>query len=815
MFRPGKSSDARARGPILAASMLCALAVTCSDELSRAAPQAVDPDKLIIVDCLLPGLVIKQGSRMTYMGPPRPQRLPAGDCEIRGGQYVAYDRANYSTALKVWLTQANSGDAQAQVYVGEIYEKGMGIPPDYAESAVWYDKAAKQGNVQGLNHSAYLYEQGLGVPKDPVRALNLYRQAAGLKGDDLTFVSEVTAAQAKIDQLTAQLEERDQSAEQLSAALDATRQQLAEQQALAERSKREADTLRKRVRQLQSQPQTAVNNQEIDRLKSELADRELKLSAQSAEVDKLAQASSQQSDALHGRLAEAERQDDVLRQQLGLAQAQADRDRIQLEAATARAQALDHDLGRLRDQVKTDEIALRAAEDKLLHAHTDTDRPQAEALKSAVAQQQVQLEREKAVISDLDAGRTKLESEVQRLQSAVAAARSQHRQDDDTTANLLARVTSANSEIVRRTIEQKDLEARLDGAERQIAQDNKALSENAARAGSNDAEVKRLNGELAGREATITEQKAQLAALNVTIESDKRGLDDYQKKFDELKQSRGPDPKPASFPPVDASKLGLGQNYALIVGNENYAHLPHLKTAVKDAEDVERVLSERYGFKGHTRLLRDATREQMINALYEIMKSLGEKDSLVIYYAGHGTLDAGTHQSYWLPIDADAQNPTNWVSDRDVTGWVAETKARHVLIVADSCYSGAMIHGAEAQLVSIGSKEAEHKRLMLLAKLPSRTVLTSGGLEPVLDSGPDGHSIFAHEFIETLSRNTEVIEATALYTTLFEGVRMSVMRVGAMTGTSIHQSPEIAWLADAGHETGGEFLFVPVAPPTS
>ena len=51
---------------------------------------------------------------------------PGRDCEIRGGEYTAYDRASYSTALKVWLEPAKAGDAQAQTYVGEIFEKGLG-----------------------------------------------------------------------------------------------------------------------------------------------------------------------------------------------------------------------------------------------------------------------------------------------------------------------------------------------------------------------------------------------------------------------------------------------------------------------------------------------------------------------------------------------------------------------------------------------------------------------------------------------------------------------------------------------------------------
>lgn len=81
-----------------------------------------DTDKLFVVDCLLPGQVRKLGQALTYITPRRPIKTSAIDCEIRGGEYVAYDRTDYSTALKVWLPQAKEGKPEAQTYVGEIYE---------------------------------------------------------------------------------------------------------------------------------------------------------------------------------------------------------------------------------------------------------------------------------------------------------------------------------------------------------------------------------------------------------------------------------------------------------------------------------------------------------------------------------------------------------------------------------------------------------------------------------------------------------------------------------------------------------------------
>ena len=136
-------------------------------------------DEFLIVDCLLPGQVRKLGSQFIYQAPLRAIKTSARDCEIRGGEYTAYDRADYRTALKVWLAQAEQGDAAAQTYVGEIYEKGLGVAPDYEAAARWYRRAADAGYPRAAINLGHLYEHGLGVPRDPVQALNWYRKGAG------------------------------------------------------------------------------------------------------------------------------------------------------------------------------------------------------------------------------------------------------------------------------------------------------------------------------------------------------------------------------------------------------------------------------------------------------------------------------------------------------------------------------------------------------------------------------------------------------------------------------------------------------------
>src|SRR5258706_9044600 len=191
--------------PMCLAALLVAFAgLLAPTARVSATVQTRNPEDLLIVDCLLPGQIRKLGRSASFMGARRPMRTTQADCEIRGGEFVSYDRANYQTALKVWMGQAELGDADAQNYVGEIYLKGLGTDPDYTKAAEWFNKAAAQGSRRARINLGYQYEEGLGVPKDLARALNLYREASGIDNDKLVFASAVTAEvqQAKAESAT-------------------------------------------------------------------------------------------------------------------------------------------------------------------------------------------------------------------------------------------------------------------------------------------------------------------------------------------------------------------------------------------------------------------------------------------------------------------------------------------------------------------------------------------------------------------------------------------------------------------------------------
>ena len=233
--------------------------------------------------------------------------------------------------------------------------------------------------------------------------------------------------------------------------------------------------------------------------------------------------------------------------------------------------------------------------------------------------------------------------------------------------------------------------------------------------------------------------------------------------------------------------INFGRYYALVIGNNEYKYLPHLKTAAGDARAVADILRDTYGFD--VTLLINATRADIIEALDDFREKLDDTTNLLIYYAGHGWLDEAAEQGYWLPVDAKSNRRTQWVANSTITGSLRALNAKHVMVVADSCYSGTLVRG-------IKIKENTPDYIRRMAGKRARLALTSGGLEPVSDSGGGKHSPFAAAFIDVLKANTSVIDGTQLFSQMRRPVILNA-----------DQTPRYSDVRRAGHE-GGDFLFV-------
>ena len=235
----------------------------------------------------------------------------------------------------------------------------------------------------------------------------------------------------------------------------------------------------------------------------------------------------------------------------------------------------------------------------------------------------------------------------------------------------------------------------------------------------------------------------------------------------------------------------------MIVGINNYQHLPPLLTPRNDAQEIALVLSDQYGFK--TQLLLDATRDQIVGALDRYRRTLSEADSLLIYYAGHGYFDKEVDQAYWAPVDAGQDTYARWVIATEVTGTAKAVPARHVLVISDSCYSGMLTR--DVRLATVYGDREKYLEKMIQTK--SRHVMSSGGNEPVADSDAPGHfsshSVFANVLLQDLSQfPTKEFTAEQLFIQIKEQV-----------GGRSKQIPQYNSIRDSAHD-GGDFVFVRV-----
>jgi TPR repeat protein len=91
---------------------------------------------------------------------------------------IAYQQGDYATALRVFRSRAEQGDAIAQRRLGIMYEKGESVPQNYGEAAKWYRKAADQGDAVAQALLGNNYRTGRGVPQNYGEAVQWYRKAA-------------------------------------------------------------------------------------------------------------------------------------------------------------------------------------------------------------------------------------------------------------------------------------------------------------------------------------------------------------------------------------------------------------------------------------------------------------------------------------------------------------------------------------------------------------------------------------------------------------------------------------------------------------
>ena len=238
----------------------------------------------------------------------------------------------------------------------------------------------------------------------------------------------------------------------------------------------------------------------------------------------------------------------------------------------------------------------------------------------------------------------------------------------------------------------------------------------------------------------------------------------------------------------------FGNYYALLIYVEEYRNLKNLRTPKKDVEDIAKILKDRYGFIDTKIVPNPKNSDALIEVLDNFKNRLNSSDNLLIYYAGHGSKNG-----YWQLSDAKQRSRVGWISVKEaINQTLKEMRSKHILVVADSCYSEFLTRDG----VSMDNLSPNDKRYYSkLYAMKSRNVLTSGGLQPVLDQDPTNpnHSVFANGFLKMLQKNSRAIfSLEEQYPKVKRYVRLN----------SEEQIPLYGDVKLTGHEDGGDFIFL-------
>lgn len=276
--------------------------------------------------------------------------------------------------------------------------------------------------------------------------------------------------------------------------------------------------------------------------------------------------------------------------------------------------------------------------------------------------------------------------------------------------------------------------------------------------------------------------------------------------------------------------------YAIVVGINHYKRLslPRLSNAVNDARSVASLLRAK-GFSVIELYNENATKDRILDALKKIKQVASPSDASLFYFAGHGdgvSGHNGVREGYILPFDFDSDlNSPNTdvmyydksaISISSLVMYSRDTKAKHIGVILDSCFSGLAMQSkyATKSLASASAKDLDtieydtKTRSVRIKATPttatannsqtinifkdllskkSINILTAGDDQPVSDGS--NHSPFTQAFLKALELKNK---GYVRFTTLAEYIKQYVEN-----RTNKRQKPQYK------NESldGGDFIF--------
>lgn len=231
------------------------------------------------------------------------------------------------------------------------------------------------------------------------------------------------------------------------------------------------------------------------------------------------------------------------------------------------------------------------------------------------------------------------------------------------------------------------------------------------------------------------------------------------------------------------------RTHILAIAIDAYEHYPVLHNCVRDTERILELLTQKYQFSSaHIhKLYNDQAREaHIVQALKNLVREVAPEDVVLLLYSGHGAFEKDINEGYWIPVDAQKRDASDYLPNSIIVKYLRHVRAHHILLLVDSCFSGSLF----------AHKAIEEEASLRLDQIASRWLFSSGRNELVSDGQPGQHSPFADNLIYFLENNQQPYFSI---TSLIEQVTKAVVH-------NARQTPRGEPLTDVGHR-GGQFHF--------
>ncbi len=255
-----------------------------------------------------------------------------------------------------------------------------------------------------------------------------------------------------------------------------------------------------------------------------------------------------------------------------------------------------------------------------------------------------------------------------------------------------------------------------------------------------------------------------------------------------------------------AVTANAGQRRALLIGINKYKVLPRLNGSLNDVAVMRQVLIQRWGFKdANIKMVLDeaGTRAGILKALEQLVRDTGPADTVYIHYSGHGSQvqdlngdeEDGIDETI-VPQDGRTADVPD-ITDDELDAILTRLRAKHALVVLDSCHSGTATRSIEIQARSV----PQDTRVSLyrtgvatrqvVPMTAQRHILMTGAAahEQALDGPVEGrfHGFFSY----SLSKSLRAAGPQVTPREVFSGVEQELKRIQAHFGRASMPEPQL------------------------